>query len=132
MVSILGPVVWLAGLASVLVVQPLVLQLSCALVGVKVPRFVAALLSVAAVVVAAVLVGAVWSVTGGLILGQISAWLGAASGLVVSALTASIVYSASLRVSMGKAFGVAVVSHLLSSAMFAVLWAGARWVSLLA
>jgi len=115
----IGLYIALLGLASVLVFQPLIYQLSCALVGVKVPRFLAAVATVVAGVVAGVLVGGLWSVTGGLILAQISGALAMASGMLISLMACAVVYSASLRVGMKQAVGVAVVSHLVSMALFA-------------
>ena len=101
------------GVVVLFAIQPLILQLSCAVTGQKVPTFFASVGTVIAAFIASLLVGFLWSLTGGLILAQFSGVLAAVAGLVVSMLVVSVVYSASLRIALNKAVGVALVGHVI-------------------
>jgi len=101
------------GVALLFAIQPLIFQLSCALVGEKVPTFFTAVGAIIAAFIASLVVGFLWSLTGGLILMQISTVLAAVASLLVSMCVTSVVYSATLRIAMTRAFGVALVGHIL-------------------
>ncbi len=103
----------LCGVAALLIIQPLIFQLACALVGEKVPGYFSAAATVVAAFVASLVVGFVWSFTGGLILAQISTVLAVLASFLLSMCVGSVVYSATLRIALTRAFGIAVVGHML-------------------
>lgn len=114
----------LAALALLFLVQPFVLQFACATSGVTVPRLGRAV----GVAVAAFVVGlgasAVWAVTGGLLFGLVHPALGVLTGLAFSALVASVVYSATLRVAWNQGARVAMVVQVVGWGLAALVGAG--------
>jgi len=119
----------LLALLGWIVLQPFVLQLACALGGVKPPSLGTAVAVVAVTFVVGTVVSGLWGATGAWLLSGIHPGLGIASSLAVSALVMATVASAFLRVSLGDGAKVALITHGIGW-LVAALVAGAAWAGL--
>jgi len=112
--------VGLALLVPALLLQPLLLKASCGLLGVRSPGYLGAAAMLLASWVVSFLASGLWSFTGGMMLGAVSAPLAMVSSLLVSVLVAGVVFSAGLRVAVGKGVAVSLTTHLLGLCCTAV------------
>lgn len=117
--SILAPVLVAAAL---LLLQGPVLQFSVAFTGGHAPGYWRALGTAVLAGVASAMAAAAWGCTFGLLISFVSTWLAYAASAVVAGMVAAAVYKGRLRLPYSQAFVVAIVHHLLSSALAAAAW----------
>lgn len=117
--SILAPLLLAAVL---LLLQGPLLQFSVAFTGGHAPGYGRALGTAILAGVASGMAAAAWGCTFGLLIGFVSGWLAWAASALVAAMVAATIYKGRLRLPFSQAFVVAIVHHLLSSALAAAAW----------
>lgn len=114
-------IVALLVLGAVLLVQPLLLKLSATACGEKSPSLWTAIAALLASAVACTLTGVMYGLSLGVLLGGVSRTLAGLGAWAVSYGTTAIVFSAFLRVSVTRGAVIAIVHHVLSGLLAAIL-----------
>jgi hypothetical protein len=108
-------------LIALFLMQPLLLKASCSLCGEKPLGYGAGFLAILMSLMVGGVASTIYGFTLGAVLGAFSAALAGLGALVVSFGVTSVVYSAFLRVSVLRGAGVAVVHHVLSIGVIAIV-----------
>lgn len=117
--SILAPLLLAALL---LLLQGPILQFSVAFTGGHAPAYGRALGTAILAGIASALAATAWGCTFGLLIGFVSGWLAWIASALIGTMAAAAIYKGRLRLPYTQAFVVAIVHHLLSSALAAAAW----------